>query len=66
MRGTHLRNKLMDNTDAYRIAYKKQRNYCISLIWKRKMTNFSNLKLRDVTDSKAFWKKVKPLFSEKS
>ena len=56
----------MDNTDAYRIAYKKQRNYCISLIWKRKMTNISNLKLRDVTDSKAFWKKVKPLFSEKS
>ena len=66
MRRTHLRNKLMDsNTGAYRIAYNKQRNYCISLIWKRKMANFSNLKLRGVTDSKAFWKKSKTTFFRK-
>ena len=26
---------------------------------------FSNIKLRDVTDKKTFWRKVKPLFSEK-
>ena len=37
MRRTHLRNKFLDSkTDADRIAYNKQRNYCASLIRKEK------------------------------
>ena len=36
-RRTHLRNKFMDSkTDADRIDYNKQRNYCVRLIRKEK------------------------------
>ena len=62
---TSLRNKFIDSkTDVDRIAYNKQRNYCVSLIRKKK-AYYSNLNIRDVTDNKTFWRKVKPLFSEK-
>ena len=66
MRRTRLRNKFIDSkTDADRIAYNKQRNYCVTLIRKEKKAYYSNLNIRDVTDNKTFWRKVKPLFSEK-
>ena len=66
MRKTRLRNKFVDSkADANRIAYNKQRNYCVSLIRKEKKACYSNLNIRDVTDNKTFWRKVKPLFSEK-
>ena len=66
MRRTRLRNKFIDSkTDADRIAYNKQRNYCVSPIRKEKKAYYSNLNIRDVTDNKTFWRKVKPLFSEK-
>ena len=32
---------------------------------KRKKAYYRNLNIRDVTDNKTFWRKVKPLFSEK-
>ena len=55
MRITLLRNKFINfKTDADRIAYNKQRNYCVSLIRKW-----------NVTDNKTFWTKVKLLFSKK-
>ena len=64
-RRTRLRNKFIDSkTDAERIAYNKQRNYCVSLIRKEKKAYYSNLNMRDVTDNKTFWRKVKPLFSQ--
>ena len=66
MRRTRLRNKFIDSkTDADRIAYNKQRNYCASLIRKEKKSHYSNLNICDVTDNKSFWRKVKPLFSGK-
>ena len=66
MRRTRLRNKFIDSkTDSNRITYNKQCNYCISLIRKEKKAYYSNLNIRDVTDNKTFWRKVKPLFSEK-
>ena len=41
-----LRNKFIDSkTDANRIAYKKQRNYCVSLIRKEKKIHFSKTTL---------------------
>ena len=64
MRGTSLRNKFINfKTDADRIADNKQRNYCVSLIRKEKKAYYSNLKIRDVTDNKTFWRNVKPLFT---
>ena len=65
MRRSRLRNKLLNSkTDADRTAYNKQRNYCVSL--KRKEgVYYSDLNIRDVTNNKYFWRKVKSLFSEK-
>ena len=37
----------------------------VSLIWKEKKADVSNLTIRDVTDNKTFWRKVKPFFLEK-
>ena len=37
----------------------------VSLIWKEKKAYVSNLTIRDVTDNKTFWRKVKPFFLEK-
>ena len=65
-RRTRLRNKFIDSkTDVDGIAYNKQRNYCVSLIRKEKKAYYGNLNIRDVADNKTFWRKVKPLFSEK-
>ena len=66
MRRTRLRNKLLDSkTDADRIACNKQGNYCVSPIRQEKKAYFNNLKIRDITDNKSFWRKVTPLSSEK-
>ena len=37
----------------------------VSLIRKEKKAYVSNLTIRDVTDNKTFWRKVKPFFLEK-
>ena len=56
MKRTYLRNKFIDpKTDAERIAYNKQRNYCVSLTQKEKKIDYSNLTIRDVTDVKTFF-----------
>ena len=66
MKRTRLKNKFIDSkTNAKRIAYNRQRNYCSSLIRKEKKAYYSNLNIRDVTGNKTFWRKVKPLFPEK-
>ena len=69
MRRSSLRIKFIDSKpDANRIAYNKQRNFYLmlsSLIRIEKKVYYSNLKIRDVQDYKTFWRKLKPLFSEK-
>ena len=56
MRRTRLRDKFIDSkTNANIIAYNKQRNYCVSLIQKEKRAYYN----------KTFWRKLKPLYSEK-
>ena len=45
--------------------YKKQRNFCVSLLTKTKRNYFKNVKIRDVTDNKEFWKTIRPYFSDK-
>ena len=43
----------------------KQRNLCVSLLRKSKKDYFSYLKEKQITDSKRFWKTVKPFLSNK-
>ena len=67
MKRSKLRNKFLktrNNTDKFN--YNKQINFCVSLIRKEKSKYFTNLNIKDVTDSKKFWKTIKPCFSDKS
>ena len=45
--------------------YKKQRNFCVSLLRKTKRNYFKNVKMQDITDNKKFWKTIQPYFSDK-
>ena len=47
-------------------SYKKQRNLCVSLLRKTKKDYFNDLNIKNITDSKAFWKTIKLYFSNKS
>ena len=60
-RNKYLRNK----TDENKGRYKKQRNYCVSLLRKSKREYYGNLDVKNITDNKTFWKIVKPLLSDK-
>ena len=67
MKRSKLRNKFLktrNNNDKF--SYNKQRNFCVSLIQKEKSKIFTNLKIKDVTNYKKFWKTIKPCFSDKS
>ena len=48
-----------------RYLYKKQRNFCVSLLRKINRNYFKNVKIQDVTDNKKFWKTIQPYFSDK-
>ena len=66
MKRCRLRNKfLRDRTDISREEYKKQRNFCVSLLKKAKKDHFSNFDIKSVADNKKFWQTVKPLSSNK-
>ena len=56
------KNKTVETFDNYR----KQRNYCTSLLRKSKRSYFMKLNPSDISDNKKFWQNVKPFFSEKS
>ena len=45
--------------------YKKQRNYCLSLMKKTKKAYFAKLNIKEIGDNKTFWKTVRPYFSDK-
>ena len=67
MNRSRLRNKFLANrTISNRNAYKKQRNYCTSLLRREKRNFYNSLDTKNITDNKLFWKTVKPFFSEKS
>mgnify|MGYP001792265277 CR=1 FL=1 len=42
--------------------YKRQRNLCVNLLRQNKRHYFNNLNIKSVTDSKKFWKNIKPNF----
>ena len=47
-------------------AFKRYRNFCVSLLRKEKRKYFDNLDPTIMWDSKKFWKYIKPLFTGKS
>ena len=65
--GSRLRNKfLKTKAEVDKIAYKKQRNHCVSLTRKTKKEYYSSLDEKCVIDNKKFWKTVKPFLSDKT
>ena len=46
-------------------AFRKQRNFCNRLYKREKRKYFNSLNLNDITDTKRFWKTVKPFLSDK-
>ena len=69
---TLLRNSyLKKRSERNRLSYVKQRNYCVPLLRKIKKDSYANLDVKDldvkdIVDSKQFWRTVKPLFSDKT
>ena len=50
-----------DNWD----KYKKQRNFCMKLLRKTKQDYFNNIDIKNVNNTKKFWKTIKTYFSNK-
>ena len=51
-----LRNRFLKlETEENRLAYAKQRNYCVKLLQQKKRQYFENLNLCSITDNKLFW-----------
>ena len=66
MTRTRLRNRfLKEPTQMNRLAYKKQINYCISLLRQNKIQYYGSLNVNHITDNKNFWRVVKPNLSNK-
>ena len=62
-----LRNKYNKNrTPKNLIIFEKQRNKCIKILRNVKKEYLSNLNVKDVTDTRKFWSRVKPFFSDTS
>ena len=47
-------------------AFKRYRNFCVSLLRKEKKKFYNNLDISIMSDNKKFWKYIRPLFSGKS
>ena len=54
-----------ETTPMNRLAYKKQRNYCVSLIHENKKQRYGSLNIKRTTDNKNFWRVVRSNFSNK-
>ena len=66
MTWSRLRNKYLKEKSAdSKIAYDKQRNYCVNLPRRTRKNYFANINISSITGNKKFWKTVKPLFSDK-
>ena len=67
MTRTQLRkNFLKDRNEENRKWYLKQHNYCVPLLRKSKSDYFGNLNEKNISDTKTFWKTIKPLFRIKN
>ena len=67
MKRAQLKNKKQKDPTAENIdAFKKQRNYCVSLLRKTRKAFFDNLDVKIVSDNKKFWNVMKPKVTGKS
>ena len=67
MNCTRLRNKFWKSrSDESKLAYNKQRNYCLSLARQTKRVSYNNLDHKNIIDNKSFWKHVKPILTDKN
>ena len=66
MRRSELETKYHKHRDIQSLRqYKKQKNFCSKLYKKERKNYYSRLNIKDIIDSKKFWKTVKPLISDK-
>ena len=64
---TRLKNKYHKNpNEANKLLFKKQRNFCVNLLKREKKRYYNNLDIKIFEDNKKFWKRIKPLLSEKT
>ena len=67
MKRAQLKNRSQKHpTDENIEKFKKQRNFCVSLLRKVKREFYNNLDTKIMSDSKMFWSLVKPHFTGKS
>ena len=65
MTRSRLSNKFLKNkTQSDKTAYKKQKNYCVSLFRKEKKSFFENLDTKNITDNKFFLENCKAFSSK--
>ena len=57
--------KLNYRTEDNWANYKKQRNFCVNLLRKTKTEYFQKLNIKDLSDSRKFWRTIKTFFSNK-
>ena len=63
MKGSKLRNDyLKHRSEENRLTNKNQRNFCVTLLRKKKADYFNNLDLNLVRDNEMFWKTISPYF----
>ena len=63
MKRSKLRNDyLKHRSEEYRLAYQKQRNFCVTFLRKKKADYFNNLDINLVRDNKMFWSTISPYF----
>ena len=66
MHRSRLKNNFNKNpTEENEKLYKKQRNFCVSLLKREKKNYYNNIDLKIFEDNKKFWRSIKPLFSDK-
>ena len=58
-------NYVKNNTNENLKSYKKQRNFCSKVYKKEIKKYYERLDLNNITNSKKFWKTVKPFLSDK-
>ena len=67
MKISPLRNKFLNaRSNLDRKAYNKQRNYVVSLLRQKKKTFYTNVNTNILTESRTFWKIVKPFLTDKT
>ena len=66
MHRAKLKNKFNnDPSDINKRNYNRHKNYCANLVNREKRKYYADLDIKVVEDNKCFWKKIKPLLSNK-